>query len=101
MAAFGDRVTGDGMRTAAGRARAANPRGRATQSRRARSAVSKIQVDLRAVLPQRTFAMAREDGAARTRGGRRAAVLRRARAAERDRGAGASRRCAAEGAGGG
>ena len=53
LAAIGDRLVGDRVRTAASRAWAANPDGAAAQSRRVGSALSEIQMDLRAVLPER------------------------------------------------
>ena len=91
-AASGRRLVGDRMRAAASRARAASAGRPAAQSRRPRSALPEIQMDLRPMLSERARAMAREDGPPRAGGGRRAPVLRRARALERHRRAGPSRR---------
>ena len=69
LAAIGDHFDGDRVRTAASRAWPARPDGSAAQSRCARGALSKIQMDLCAMLPERACAMAREDGAAGAGGG--------------------------------
>ncbi len=73
LATIDDRFVGDRMRTASRRAWPANPHRSAAQSRCVGGALSKIQMDLRAVLPERACAMAREDGTPRTRGGERRA----------------------------
>ena len=57
LATIGDHFIGDRVRTAAGRAWPANPDGSAAQSRRVGGAFSEIQMDLRAVLPERACAM--------------------------------------------
>ena len=58
LATNGHRFAGDRMRTVAGRARAANFDRSSAQPRCVGSALSEIQMDVRAVLPERACAMA-------------------------------------------